>query len=103
MQNDMIIISEYCDKCHVDPTFIFMLEEDGLIDIQEVDSEKYITTSQLLELEKYTRLYYDLSINVEGIDAIQHLLNRMQIMEHEIYRLKRQLNFYRIKEFENIV
>lgn len=102
MQNDLIIVKEYCDKCHIDPTFVLMLEEDGLIDIMKVGNEKYIPTSQLLELEKYTRLYYDLSINVEGIDAIQHLLNRLESMQSEIHQLRRQLSFYRLKEYEDI-
>ena len=33
MQNELIIISEYCDKCHIEPSFIEMLQEGGLIDI----------------------------------------------------------------------
>ena len=35
MQNEWIVISEYCDKCHIEPTFIDMLCESGLIDGQE--------------------------------------------------------------------
>ena len=31
MQNEWIVISEYCDKCHIEPTFIDMLCESGLI------------------------------------------------------------------------
>lgn len=102
MQTDLIIVSDYCNKCHIDPSFIFMLEEDGLIHIREVEKEKYIDASELSELEKYTRLYYDLSINLEGIDAIQHLLSRMQNMQKEIKRLRNELNFYRFSEFEDI-
>lgn len=33
MQNELIIVSEYCDKCHIEPSFIEMLQEIGLIDI----------------------------------------------------------------------
>lgn len=92
MQTDLIIIKEYCDKCHIDPSFILMLEEDGLIDVQVVEKERYIRSSQLAELEKYTRLYYDLSINTAGIDAIQHLLGRINRMQQEILYLRSKLN-----------
>ena len=34
MQNELIIVSEYCDKCHIEPSFIEMLQEIGLIDIR---------------------------------------------------------------------
>lgn len=95
MQTDLIIIKEYCDKCHIDPSFIIMLEEDGLIDIQIIDQEKYLVASQLAELEKYSRMYYDLSINIAGIDAIHHLLHRMQMMQREIHHLKNELGIYR--------
>ena len=35
MQNEWIVISEYCDKCHIEPTFIDMLCESGLIDVEQ--------------------------------------------------------------------
>lgn len=103
MNNNKIIISEYCDKCHIEPSFILMLEEDGLIDILEVGNQKYIRETQLPELERYTRLYYDLSINIEGIDAIRHLLGRVRSMEDEIFRLRQELNFYKISSYEELL
>ena len=59
MQTDLIIINDYCDRCHVDPSFIVELEEDGLINVQVIGEERYIPVSQLAELERYTHLYYD--------------------------------------------
>ena len=44
--------------------------------------------------EQYTRMYYDLSINMEGIDAIHHLLGRMEEMQKEIARLRNRLSLY---------
>ena len=70
MQNDLIIINDYCTHCNIEPDFILMLGEDGLIDIEVIDDTSYFPASQLNELERYTHLYYDLSINIEGIDAI---------------------------------
>ena len=42
METDLIIVREYCQKSHVDPSFILSLEEDGLIDIRVVDGERYL-------------------------------------------------------------
>ena len=47
--------------------------------------------SQLPDVERYSRMYYDLSINIEGIDAIHHLLERMEEMQQEIYSLHNKL------------
>ena len=54
MQTDLIIINDFCDRCHVDPSFIMELEEDGLIEVRVIDEERYLPTSQLAELERYT-------------------------------------------------
>ena len=70
MQTDLIIINDYCERCHVDPSFI-------------------------VELERYTHLYYDLSINVAGIDAIHHMLERIESLQHQVRSLKSELQFYR--------
>ena len=53
METDLIIVREYCQKSHVDPSFIVSLEEDGLIDIREVDGERYLLESQSVS---YTHL-----------------------------------------------
>ena len=57
MQTDLIIINDFCDRCHVDPSFITELEEDGLIEVRVIDEERYLPASQLAELERYTHLY----------------------------------------------
>lgn len=102
MQTDLIIVREYCEKCHIDPSFILMLEKDGLIEVHVMNKEKYLLASQLAQLEKYSRMYYDLSINIEGIDAINHLLSRMSNMQQEMQHLKNKLDIYRNRELEKI-
>lgn len=94
METDLIIITEYCEKSHTDPDFLISLEEGGLIEIRNIDGQQYLLTSQLGELERYSHLYYDLAINIEGIDAIRHMLNRMTQLQREIDQLRRQLHKY---------
>ena len=91
MQTELIINSEYCNKCHIESSFIELLEEAGLIETQTEGNERYLFVSQLPELERYSRMYYDLSINIEGIDVIRHLLQRMEGMNHEMKLLRKQL------------
>lgn len=98
MQNELIIVSEYCHKCHIEPSFIGLLEEGGLIEIRTEEGEKYLLVSQLPEVERYSRMYYDLSINIEGIDAIHHLLDRMEVMGRQITMLQHQLKLFKQSE-----
>lgn len=37
MQNDLIIITDYCSQCNIEPDFVLMLGEDGLINIEYID------------------------------------------------------------------
>ncbi len=97
--SDLIIISEYCRKTHIDPSFLLLLEETGLIDIHIIDEEKYFSSEQLDDLERYARLYYDLSINIEGIDVINHLLKKMDEMRKEMIVLRNKLHLYSSDDF----
>lgn len=94
MQNEWIIVSEYCDKCHIEPQFIDLLQEGGLIEVMNEGGQRYLTMDELPDVERYSRLYYDLDINMEGIDAIRHLLNRMGEMQREINRLRNRLRLF---------
>ena len=49
METDLIIVSEYCQKCHIDPSFIVLLEDGGLIDVRIIGGEHYLLLSQLQE------------------------------------------------------
>lgn len=100
MQTELIIVSEYCHKCHIEPSFIDMLQEGGLIEVRTEAGERYLLLSQLPDVERYSRMYYDLSINMEGIDAIHHILERMEGMRKEINSLRSRLLLYRREEFE---
>jgi hypothetical protein len=62
MQTELIIVSEYCHKCHIEPSFIEMLEEGGLINVHTEGGEHYLLLSELPNVERYSRMYYDLSI-----------------------------------------
>lgn len=91
MNTDLIIIKEYCIQSRIESDFIVQLINEGLIEVTVVDDEDYIHSSQLKALEQYARWYYDLSINVEGIDVIRHLLDRMNEMKDEITSLREKL------------
>lgn len=54
MDTEYVIVREYCQKCHIDPEFILLLDEGGLIDLNVVNDESYLPVSQLKDVEQYT-------------------------------------------------
>ena len=95
---DMIVLDEFCTGHQLEVSFIYSLEEYGLIEVVSIDETEYIPNSELLRLEKMIRLHQDLNINPEGIDAVNNLLRRIEMMQEEITRLHNKLSFYREDE-----
>ena len=94
-----IIAEEFCDSHEIEPSFLSSLNEFGLIEITLIEEKKLIAESQLPKLEKLVRLHYDLEINLEGIDAIANLLERINKIQEENTILKNRLRLYERLDF----
>jgi len=70
------------------------LQQSGLIEITTIKEAGFIEATQLRELEKYVRLYYELDINLEGIETINYLLQNINTMQDEIRSLRNRLRLY---------
>jgi len=90
MEN-LIAITTICTYHEVEYTFINSLGEAGLLQLQVVDQMPYIPESDLQKLEKMIRMYHELEINVAGIEAITHLLERVEQMQEEIRVLRNRV------------
>ena len=90
----LISINQFCTNYNVPVSFINALQEYELVEITISESDNYLQTNQLNDVEKMMRLHYDLDINFEGIDAIYNLLKQVESLQAEITTLKNKLNFY---------
>ena len=90
----MVSASEFCTSHNVEISFLYSLSESGLLEITNVEETVFINQEQLPELEKLVRLHYDMDINLEGIEAIHHLLQQMKTMQDEMSVLKKKLGLY---------
>ena len=86
--------SEFCLHHNIESSFLYSLQEYGLIEIVSMEQGSFVDSNCLRELEKMVRLHYDLDINMEGIDAISHLLKKLETMQDEIAMLKNKLRVY---------
>jgi hypothetical protein len=94
MPEQFISIEVFCRHEQVDSSFVHSLHERGLIEIVVQREEQYITSDQLPRLERLARMHYDLDINLEGIEAISHLLERVERMQHDLRALQERLHLY---------
>lgn len=91
---EMIPASEFCTHHHIELSFLYSLKESGLIEIVELQEKAFVPVRQLSELEKLIRLYYELHINLEGIETISYLLKRINEMQQQIVQLNNRLYIY---------
>jgi len=96
--NYLISLDEFCANHDIEISFISSLAETGLIEITSIKETGFIDATQLLQLEKIVRLYYELDINLEGIETINHLLQRISSMQDEIIALRNRLRIYETNE-----
>ena len=88
----MIPADIICAHHQIDQTFIYSLESSGLIEVNRVEDKVFVHPSQLCDLEKFIYFHYELEINLEGIEAIANLLQRMHEMQEELNTLRRKLH-----------
>ena len=94
METDIITLNDFCSSHQIEISFIQSLEEHGLLQTVIIDQSLCINANELPKLERIVRLHQELNVNPEGLDVIDHLLKRMQAMQHEISELRNRLNFY---------
>ena len=94
MLEHLISTDDFCTHYKVEYAFINSLQEHGLIEVTTIDEHSFIDHDHLKNVERLVRLHYDLDINLEGIEAITYLLNRVKNMQDEIIALKNRLRIY---------
>lgn len=92
-QEQMIPASEFCVHYHIEVSFLYSLQDLGLIRLAIVREEPYIDPEELGQIEKMIRLH-ELDINPEGIDALTAMANRMEALQQEVTVLRNRLRRY---------
>lgn len=95
----LITTSDFCTWHQVEYTFINSLNQAGLVEILVIGKTEYIPESELQKLEKMVRLHNELEINVAGIEAITHLLQRIENIQEEMRLLRNRLGRYEGNNF----
>ncbi|MDO4781862.1 MAG: chaperone modulator CbpM [Capnocytophaga felis] len=72
---------------NIEIAFFNELEACGLIQTEVVDETIYLNYNQLSNFEKFINWYYDLEVNMPGLEIIHHLLNQIQSLQEENRKL----------------
>jgi len=94
VETEFIYIQDFCSSHNITESFILELQEYELVELKLVDDQQCIYIEELPKVEKLVRLHRDLDINLEGLEAIYHLLEKTMQLQNEIHILKKRLNRY---------
>lgn len=90
----LLSVEEWSASYNIEVSFLYALQESGLIEITTIEQASFIPVDNLRELEQMSHLHYDLGINLEGIETILHLLQRVSDMQNEMAALKNRLRLF---------
>ena len=86
-----IALKKLAEFHHIKEAFLNELAEDGILEIHIVDSQPCAASGELAKYERAIRLYRDLGVNKEGIEIIMDMRDKMEMMQRELNRLRREL------------
>jgi len=93
--HNYILIEQFCTHHNIPVSFVNALNDYELIEIVAIDDANYIPDVALKDLEKMTRLHFELNINLEGLDAIYHLLKQVETLQQDIVALHNKLERFK--------
>ncbi|HTL07644.1 MAG TPA: chaperone modulator CbpM [Chitinophagaceae bacterium] len=92
--NELVPVRHFCVTHQIEWSFIESLQQYGLVEFTRIEEEWFLHENQLTDIEKMVRLHYDLDINVEGIEVIGHLLQKLQAAQWQNQQLQNRLRLY---------
>jgi hypothetical protein len=93
---NFIPLETLCTHYNVELSFFSNLNEIGLIEIQTVEQLQYVDQDSIYEIEKMIRMHQDLQVNLEGIDVVFNLLQKIDSLKQELMDVR-----YRLRLYEN--
>ncbi len=91
---NFIPLATLCTHYHIEMAFFDSLNEVGLIEIESIEESHFIHAERISEVEKIIRLRNDLHLNLEGIDVVLNLLQKMDQLQHELISTQNRLRLY---------
>ncbi len=82
-----ISLQTYCTFHEIEPVFILDLHQQGLVELALQNNEYFILEHHLPQIERYIQFHYELGINIEGLEVINGLLDRITDLQAQINQL----------------
>ena len=87
--SDRISREELVRIYNIEIAFFDALQESGLLKTETENDILYVSYDELDVFERLSNLYYDLEVNLPGLEIINYLHAKMEVLKDENARLRR--------------
>ncbi|MBL4592498.1 MAG: chaperone modulator CbpM [Flavobacteriales bacterium] len=95
MENqEYIPIHQLCTTYQVEITFFNELNEVGLIEITTIAEKQCLHQDNISDVEKMIRMHLDLEVNIQGIDVVFNLLQKVDKLQEKLIATENRLRIY---------
>jgi hypothetical protein len=91
---NLILVEKLCTHYDVELSFFKELDTIGLIEIVIINETQFIHQDKLSDLEKMIRLQRELDLNLEGIDIVLNLLQKVEALQRQLNAVNNRLRLY---------
>jgi len=89
-----IPVLHLCDLYQIEISFFKELNEVGLIEMVSRQNSMYVHEDKLYKVERIIRIHRELNVNIEGIDVVLNLLEKVDKLQNEVYSVQSRLRLY---------
>lgn len=93
-KENLLLVNELCEHYQVNKSFFSDLDEFGFIEVIRIENKSFIHEDKLSVVDKVIRIQNDLNINIEGVDAVFNLLEKIDELQMELHAVKNRLRLY---------
>lgn len=83
-----------CDLYHTEINFFTQLDDMGLIEIVSMENELYVHQDKLHQVDRIIRIHRELNVNIEGVDVVFNLLEKVDKLQIELEKMQSRLRLY---------
>ncbi|MGJ1203936.1 chaperone modulator CbpM [Sphingobacterium lactis] len=88
MEKTLFRVIDICRTNNIEQAFIQELHSNGLIEIIVQEEQEYLEEEQVLHVERYSTWHYELELNVQGIEVVHNLIEKIEDLQRELRYLR---------------
>jgi len=91
---DYIPVLELCEQYRIEHTLVTELHEKGVLEVVTISQTRCLHHDSIPVFEKIMRIHKELEINIEGVDVILNLLDKIENLNRQLIKTQNRLRIY---------